>query len=104
MIIFYLFISLHQRKNKMINEVKNSRDYADICYMVKHVNETDILFDVLSKLGYRIGTIIVKNDYGVGHVTIDKQKNYRIQITPKYKNINIANCVILNKNEIVFNK
>ena len=85
-----------KKENKKIHKFKTSQDYKDICYMIDHVNDISVRLDVLEKLGYHIGTDIVKNDLGVKNILIGKRNEIRIQVTPKYKNINVANCAILN--------
>ncbi len=83
------------KKNK-IHLFKQSQDYKDICYMIDHVKDISVRLDILEKLGYHIGNDIVKFDLGVKNIIIGKRNEIRIQVTPKYKNINIANCAILN--------
>lgn len=77
-----------------------SRDYIDICYMIDHVKEYDVLIDVLTKLGYKVVPLIIRNENRVKNITIDKRNNFRIQITPKYKNINIAQSVLIKKSDL----
>lgn len=85
----------------MINKFKKSRDYVDISYFIDHVNDIEFRISLLEELGYRIGTMIVKHDLGVKNVIIDKKKEIRMQITPKFKNINIARCIIINPKNIL---
>jgi hypothetical protein len=46
-------------------------------------------------LGYKIGLDIVKIDKGVKNIYIGKKNDLRMQVTPKFKNVNIAQCVII---------
>ena len=86
----------------MIEKFKQSQDYIDICYMIEHINDIDILESVLIELGYKVGTEIVKDDLGVKHTIIGRKNELRMQITPKYKNINIARCVIIEPSKLFY--
>lgn len=81
--------------SKRIEKFKKSQDYIDICYMIDHVKEEETRIDVLQVLGYKIGLDIVKIDKGVKNIYIGKKNDLRIQVTPKFKNVNIAQCVII---------
>lgn len=88
----------------MINKFKKSQDYIDISYMIDHVEDIDFRISLLQELGYRIGTSIVKDDLGVKSILLGKRNEIRMQITPKFKNINIARCVIIEPKNIFFQK
>lgn len=88
----------------MIDKFKNSQDFIDISYMIDHVKNIDFRISLLQDLGYVIGTSIVKSDFGEKHIMIGKRKEIRMQITPKYKNINIARCVVIEPNNIFVQK
>jgi hypothetical protein len=81
--------------SKRIEKFKKSQDYIDICYMIDHVKEEETRIDVLQVLGYKIGLDIVKIDKGVKNIYIGKKNDLRMQVTPKFKNVNIAQCVII---------
>ena len=81
--------------SKRIENFKKSQDYIDICYMIDHVKEEETRIDVLQVLGYKIGLDIVKIDKGVKNIYIGKKNDLRMQVTPKFKNVNIAQCVII---------
>ena len=72
--------------SKRIEKFKKSQDYNDICYMIDHIKENETRIDVLQVLGYKIGFDVVK---------IGKKNDLRMQVTPKFKNVNIAQCVII---------
>lgn len=84
----------------MIEKFKHTQDYIDICYMIDHIKNIDIRISVLKELGYTIGLLISKENITVKNIIIDKQKNLRIQVTPKYRGLNMAHCVIIKKNAI----
>ena len=88
----------------MIEKFKKSQDFIDISYMIDHVDDIDFRISLLEELGYKIGTSIVKEDLGVKHIIIGKKNEIRMQITPKFKNINIARCVIIEHNKIYYQK
>lgn len=81
--------------SKRIEKFKKSQDYIDICYMIDHVKEEETRIDVLQVLGYKIGLDIVKIDKGVKNIYVGKKNDLRMQVTPKFKNVNIAQCVII---------
>jgi hypothetical protein len=81
--------------SKRIEKFKKSQDYIDICYMIDHIKEEETRIDVLQVLGYKIGLDIVKIDKGVKNIHIGKKNDLRMQVTPKFKNVNIAQCVII---------
>lgn len=81
--------------SKRIEKFKKSQDYIDICYMIDHVKEEETRIDILQVLGYKIGLDIVKIDKGVKNIYIGKKNDLRMQVTPKFKNVNIAQCVII---------
>ena len=81
--------------SKRIEKFKKSQDYIDICYMIDHIKEEETRIDVLQVLGYKIGLDIVKIDKGVKNIYIGKKNDLRMQVTPKFKNVNIAQCVII---------
>lgn len=81
--------------SKRIEKFKKSQDYIDICYMIEHVKDDEVRLDVLQVLGYKIGLDIVKIDKGVKNIYIGKKNDLRMQVTPKFKNVNIAQCVII---------
>lgn len=83
--------------SKRIEKFKTSQDYIDICYMIDHVKEYDVRANVLESLGYKIGFDIIKIDKGVKNIYLGKKNEIRMQVTPKFKNINIAKCVIIDK-------
>lgn len=83
--------------SKRIEKFKTSQDYIDICYMIDHVKEYDVRANVLESLGYKIGFDIMKIDKGVKNIYLGKKNEIRMQVTPKFKNINIAKCVIIDK-------
>lgn len=78
-----------------IEKFKHSIDYRDICYFIDHVENIDFRISLLEELGYNVGVLIVKQDFGEKHIIIGKKKEIRMQVTPKYKNINVARCVII---------
>ena len=86
----------------ILKKFKNSQDYIDICYMIDHIKDVKIMESVLVELGYNIGVDIVKVDNGVKHTYIGKRNDIRMQITPKYKNINMARCVIVEPSKLYF--
>ena len=88
----------------MIDKFKSSQDFIDISYMIDHVKDIDFRLSLLEELGYKVGTSIVKNDLGVKHIVMGKRNEIRMQVTPKFKNLNIARCVIIEPNKIFFQK
>lgn len=72
------------------------RDFLDIEYFIDHVSDLDARVDVLQKMGYRIGVDVVtdKTDK-VKKIIVGKQGELRVQITPRYKGLPLAKCVIL---------
>ena len=87
---------------KLIDKFKNSQDYIDISYMVDHISNIDVRISVLEQLGYKIGTIIVNDYLGLKNVYVDKRKWIRMQITTKFKNLNLAKCVIIEPKNIFY--
>lgn len=85
---------------KILDKFKSSQDYIDISYMIDHVRDISVRTSVLQQLGYKVGTLIMKSDLGIKSLTIDKQHKIRMQISNKYKNINIAHCVIIDPKNI----
>lgn len=83
----------------MINQFKSTRDYRDICYLVDHVTNVKIRISLLKELGYSIGLAIPNNKSRVKDVVIGKQGELRMQVTSKYKGVNLAHCVIINSIE-----
>ena len=81
--------------SQRIEKFKKSQDYIDICYMIEHVKDDEVRLDVLQVLGYRIGLEVTKIDKGVKHIYIGKKNELRMQVTPKFKNVNIARSVII---------
>lgn len=79
----------------MVKSFINGQDYKDICYFIDHVADVSVRLSCLEELGYRIGTDIVKGESKVKSVKIGKQGEIRMLVTPKFKNINIARCVII---------
>lgn len=88
----------------MLVKFKNSQDYIDICYMIDHVRDVDVRLSVLEQLGYKVGTIITRNDSNIKDYYIDKQDNIRMQVTNKFNKVNIASCVIINPKKLFFQK
>lgn len=84
----------------MVEKFKQSQDYIDISYFIDHVDDINFRLSLIEELGYTIGTSIVTNNLGVKNIFIDKRNNIRMQVTPKYKNINIAKCVIIKPTNI----
>lgn len=82
-----------------INDFKKTQDYIDICYMIDHVPLIDTRLDVLKTLGYEVGVDVVKVDNGAKHIIIGKKGEIRMQVTNKYPNVNLANCVIVKNNK-----
>ncbi len=87
---------------KLIDKFKNSQDYIDISYMIDHISNIDVRISVLEQLGYKIGTIIVNDYLGLKNVYVDKRKCIRMQITTKFKNLNLAKCVIIEPKNIFY--
>ena len=87
---------------KLIDKFKNSQDYIDISYMVDHISNIDVRISVLEQLGYKIGTIIVNDYLGLKNVYVDKRKCIWMQITTKFKNLNLAKCVIIEPKNIFY--
>lgn len=84
-----------------IDEFKDTRDFRDICYMVDHVHEIPPRLDVLEKLGYKIGVMVVKDDTNFKKIVLSKnKKDFRIQVTPKFTSINCAKCVVIEPKNI----
>ncbi len=83
-------------KYNLIDVFKKSQDYIDICYMIDHIQNTEIRVDLLKQLGYNIVIFNNKID-NVKHITITKNGNIVIQITPKIKIIGISRFIIFNK-------
>lgn len=83
--------------SKRIDKFKHTQDYIDICYMIEHVEDDEVRLDVLQCLGYKIGIDIIQIDNGVKNIYIGKKNEIRMQVTPKFKNVNIARCVIIEK-------
>lgn len=81
----------------MIKKFKNTQDYIDICYMVDHVKDLDFRLSCLESLGYRIGINVIKNESNVKDIMIGKNKDIRVQVTPKIGKLNIVKCVIIDK-------
>jgi hypothetical protein len=81
--------------SKRIENFKKTQDYIDICYMIEHVKENEVRLDVLQVLGYKVGIDIVKEDKGVKNIYIGKRNELRMQVTPKFKHVNLAQCVII---------
>lgn len=79
----------------IIENFKHSQDYIDIGYMVTHVNDLNLRLSCLEDLGYRIGVNVVKIDSKVMDITIGKNKDIRIQVTPNIGKLNIAKCVVI---------
>lgn len=88
----------------MIDKFKQSQDYIDISYFIDHVSDIDFRLSLLEELGYNIGTAIVKGDFGEKNIVIGKRNEIRMQVTPKYKNINIAKCIVIEPKNIFFQK
>ena len=88
----------------MIEKFKSSQDFIDISYMIDHVEDIKFRLSLLEELGYKLGASIVKTDLGVKHISIGKKNEIRMQVTPKYKNINIATCVVVEPKNIFFQK
>lgn len=87
---------------KIIDKFKSSQDYIDISYMVDHISDINVRISVLEQLGYKIGTIITNDYLGSKSVFLDKRNCIRMQITTKFKNLNIAKCVIVEPKKIFF--
>lgn len=88
----------------MIDKFKQSQDYIDISYFIDHVDDIEFRLSLLEELGYNIGTAIVKKEFGEKHIIIGKRNEIRMQVTPKYKNINIAKCVVIEPKNIFFQR
>ena len=86
----------------MIERFKKSQDFIDISYMIDHVKDIDFRISLIKELGYNIGTSIVKEDLGEKSVVIGKRNDIRMQITPKFKNVNIAQCVVIEPKNLYF--
>lgn len=86
----------------MIEMFKKSQDFIDISYMIDHVKDIDFRLSLIEELGYKLGTSIVKEDLGVKNIVIGKKNEIRMQVTPKFNNINIARCVIIEPNKLYF--
>ena len=87
---------------KLIEKFKSSQDFIDICYMIDHISDIEVRISVLEQLGYKIGTLVVNDYLGSKRVFVDKRKMIRMQITSKFKNINLAKCVIIEPKKIYF--
>lgn len=73
------------------------RDYRDICYFIDHVKDLEYRVDLIRSLGYKIGVNVAKNSNvdKEKQVTIGKQKEYRVQITPLKKGVPLVVCAIV---------
>ena len=72
-----------------------TRDFRDIQYFIDHVYNLDARVDVLEKLGYKIGLVVVTKDSVVGRIIKGKKGELRIQITPAIKSFPLVKSVIL---------
>ena len=76
-----------------IDEFKNTTDYRDICYMIKHIPFASTRCTSLKELGYKIVPIIIKNEkkeIRLENIFYDKNGNIIMQITNKLKNKTMA--------------
>ncbi len=80
----------------MIEKFKKSQDFIDICYMIDHVDDLQARISVLETLGYKVGISVVKDNNAVKDIVVAKnKKELRIQVTPKFGNLNYAKCVVV---------
>lgn len=83
-----------------IEEFKQTQDYKDIMYMIKHVPYVKTRCDILRELGYKvvIGVITNPKIQIKRYVFLDKQKRIRIQISDKHKDNNYAFYIVYDGN------
>lgn len=82
-----------------LEKFKNTQDYLDINYMIKHVNDTQVRASVIESLGYNVVRVTQSQNLGEGYLMFDKQGNLYMQIIPKYPNCNLARCVRFQPND-----
>lgn len=69
-----------------IDEFKQTRDYKDICYFIKHVPWVGSRISVLSELGYKVVPKPITTDKEDSLSAIDKMNDkIYVQVTKKIK-------------------
>ena len=81
--------------SKRKTKVDIERDYKDICYFIDHVKDIKFRIDLIKSLGYKIGVNVAKVGDTEKKVTIGKQKEHRIQLTPIVKCSPLVVCAIV---------
>lgn len=83
-----------QRKTK-IQEFMNSYHYRDICYLIDHINNLDVLNSCAEELGYSIGVNVIKKGTlpMLKSVSIGKNNEYRV-VTSIRRGKPLTECII----------
>lgn len=85
------------QKNK-IKEFMQTIHYRDICYLIDHIDNLDVLNSCAEELGYSVGISIVKNKPQLKSVTIGNKNEFRIVSSIREKTPIIECIIFQNKN------
>lgn len=78
-------------------EAKESIDYRDICYFIKHVRNLDLRISVINSLGYNIGVNVAKEGDEEGSFFIGMKGEARVQLEPRNKKFPLVRCAIIER-------
>lgn len=78
-----------------IQEFKESRDYRDIMYMIKHVPYATTRCSILKELGYKVAIDFPKDKETLRGTVYVKSNKLKMQVTNKIKGQKYFWCVVL---------
>lgn len=89
-----------EKQKKLIRTFKRSQDYRDICYMIDHVENTEVLLSCIEGLNYKLGTnmMMKENKRDPKSVIIGTNGEFRVQIT-KCEDMFAACAIVERKNK-----
>lgn len=86
----------HSKNAERIKIFKESQDYIDISYFIKHVNDINYRKSLLEELGYKIGVEFPrKTKTDENSIYIGKKNDLRFQISKRLPSTNLAWSIIL---------